>query len=170
MVDPYQPPSGLGEAEPGAQLSTGHYEFDDRENQVIVKAARYTRLWGIIALVVGGFVLVSAIAGAAFPFIFADDLDDASVAFVFAAVVLAVSAPFVIVNLITGWYFLNSGRSLYEVVDTAGNDVELLMYGLDQMAKAFRIEAIVIIIGVVVSISLQIVPYFISAVGSAVEG
>jgi hypothetical protein len=50
---------------------------------------------------------------------------------------------------VIGGLYIASGSALRGVVDTEGNDVTLMMSGLNRLANAFRIEAIVTVIALI---------------------
>ncbi len=137
--DPYQTPGAdLGAG--GAALSDGHYEFTEDENLTIGKTASRTTFWGVVSIITG---ILSAI-GIIVLFLMFDRIKGELGVDIPNVVVLAL-APLAFVNLIIGWLYLGCGKAMKAVVETEGNDVELMMNGLDKMAGAFKIEAIVTI-------------------------
>ena len=156
--NPYgMPGADLGAG--GARLSDGHYEFSEAENAIVQKAAGRTTVWGVIAIVIGVLVLL-ALAGALLAVAaFGNeirgeiDMDPTTL----SAIVAAIFGPLAFVNLAIGWYYINAGRSLRAVVETQGNDVALMMSGLDAMATAFKIEAIVTVVAFCAGVLVNIV-------------
>jgi xanthine/uracil permease len=133
---PGQPAPGAG----AAQLSTGSYEFTDAENVSIERAATSSTIWAVCAMV--GAVLLGTLACTQF---FLDNVRGA---------ILVV--PLFLVCAVAGWLYLDTGRALKAVVNTEGNDVELLMRALERMARAFRLEVIVTGIAVVIFVGLAV--------------
>lgn len=131
------PPGG---APPGG-LSTGQYEFNDDENVTIERAGASSSIWAACAIV--GAVLLGTLAGLQL------SLDN-----VRGAVLVL---PLFLVCAVAGWLYFGTGKALKAVVDTEGNDVELLMQALDRLGTAFRNEVIVTILAVVVFVVLSFV-------------
>jgi hypothetical protein len=126
--------------------SPGEYEFDELENRTIARTAKLAKVWGIFALLIGALLLIAIVVAMAFAREIAWEMnaDEGLVLGVIASL-----SPLAIVNLIIGGLYIASGSSLRGVVDTAGNDVTLMMNGLNRLANAFRIEAIVTAIALV---------------------
>jgi len=150
--NPYQAP-GVYDAGPLGQPGVGpsQYEFDAAENRVIARTAKLARLWGVLALVVGALLLaaigaVIAVAGEIASEVGTDRWTVVGIA--------AGLAPLVLVDLVIGGLYIAAGGSLKAVVDTAGSDVPHLMAGVNRLANAFRIEAIVTAIALVGGIIL----------------
>jgi len=143
--NPYQPP--VADAPPAAEpsLSDGQYEFGHYENAAIDKVAGRARIWGMISLITGVLCLIGAIGvalfGAKMP---------AEVSKILLPIALAVLLPMGIVYLVRGKLYMDSGAELKQVVATQGNDVELMMRGINKMAGAFRIETIMTVVALVV--------------------
>jgi hypothetical protein len=134
-TSPYPPPG-----------SSGQYEFSAAENQTIAKTASLAKVWGVFALIIGALLLIATGVGLAFTVDIAWDMgvEEAVVTGVIAAML-----PLAIVNLVIGGLYIASGSSLRKVVDTAGNDVTLMLNGLNRLANAFMIEAIVSVIALI---------------------
>lgn len=145
--NPYQPP-GTIEAGPAGHPGVGQsqYEFDEVENYTIARAAKFAKVWGIFALIIGALLLI-AIIGA---LVMSRDIAwEMGVDPTMVMGIIAGLSPLAIVNLIIGGLYIASGSALRAVVDTAGNDVPLMMSGLNRLGNAFRIEAIVTIVALV---------------------
>lgn len=170
MSNPYQPPGAdLGVPMSGDRLSDGSYEFNEYENTIIARAAKFSKAWGIIAVILGVVLLIMMIFGVAGSLLLAGDLDDAAATFMLPVVAIGALGPIAFVNLITGWYYLASGRAFQDVVDTRGNDVAHLMTALSKVAGAFKIEVIILIIAFALGILLQagqiLIPIFTEQAG-----
>lgn len=143
--NPYQPPradpAGPGEA----ILSTGRYEFGDMENVSIDKTGRRSYIWGVISIIIGVLAILGGVAAIAFVGELSGELG-----FLTPGVILAVLVPTAVVNFATGFLYVSAGKAFRAVVETEGNDVELLMTGLNKMAGAFRIEFVLSIVGFVI--------------------
>lgn len=140
-----------GMATPGGQaLSTGTYEFGPADDAIIRKAGSRARIWGIISLVGGvltlggGVVLIALAAGLPAPFN------------TIGPGIGAGLLPLAIANLVGAFFYFQSGQSLEAVVNTQGNDIEHMMQGLNKLAKAFMIEAILTIIAIVAGLGLGV--------------
>ena len=135
-------PGVPGGAPPGGGgLSTGQYEFNHDENVTIERAGTSSSIWATCAIV--GAVLLGTLAGLQL------SLDN-----VRGAVLVL---PLFLVCAVAGWLYFGTGKALKAVVDTEGNDVELLMRALDRLGTAFRNEVIVTILAVVLFIVLSLV-------------
>lgn len=156
--------------DPGGKLSDGRYEFNPLENMVIARAARLTRAWGIIAVVIGVLLAIMVIVGAALVLVFTSEVDDPTVGVLLPIVLIVALGPVALVNVITGWYYMASGRSLQEVVDTEGNDVAHLMSALDRVAGAFRIEVIFLVIAFALGVILQVASFVLNLANTAQGG
>jgi hypothetical protein len=120
---------------------------------------------------VGGILVGLMIAaGVAATLVFASELPDATSAVIHPLVIVALLGPFAAVNVITGRYYIASGRSLQDVVETSGNDVAHLMTALDTVAGAFRLEVIFIVVAFALGILLQIALIMLSFITSAAGG
>ncbi|MBW2526548.1 MAG: hypothetical protein JRI23_20370 [Deltaproteobacteria bacterium] len=150
MVNPYQaPPPQQAAFGAAAAPGGGHYEFNEAENAVIGKTATRAMLWGGVALAGGALMLLFVIGLSIFLVVQTKSA---------APLVMVVAAlPPVLIYLAIGWFYLGAGRSLKEVVATAGSDVPHLMNALSRMSTAFKIEVIVVIIAVVLVIILMII-------------
>lgn len=141
--NPYSAPVAPGMA---GQLATGQYEFSPVEEQQIKQTGTRARLWGFISIALGvlicAFSLIVLAAGVTIP---------GPGAVLIGGVALAL-APMGLVYLGIGYFYITAGGRLAAVADTQGNDVEHLMQGLDKLANAFRIEAILTIAAFVLGI------------------
>lgn len=139
--NPYGAPQGnMGAPAPtGGQLSTGRHEFGAVEDQAMRQAGKRTRMWGVVSLVLGALTVLGAIIisvlGVALPGPMAGGM--------VAGAVLGTSG---LIQLSTGYFYVQSGSRIESVADTQGNDVEHLMQGLDKLGNAMRIESIVTIV------------------------
>src|SRR5262245_34790185 len=127
--NPYAPP--VADAVAGAALSEGEYEFSEMENAVIKKAGERTRTWGIIPIATGVLALLAAVivVGVGLPRF------PGGLGALVGPAILAVVLPYGVVYLVMGKLYVDSGNALIDVVRTEGNDVELLMRGVDKMAS-----------------------------------
>jgi len=113
------------------EAHAAHYEFDSRQNGILQKAATWTSLFAWIMMIsaaimaVGG--LLSGEAGSI-------------VALIGAAIYFTI-----------GLTFRDAASAMTAVVETAGNDMEHLMTALDKLGSAFKVMAIVFLIGVFAS-------------------
>ena len=129
-------PPGLG-----AMPTGGGYEFDMMQNQKIGKCASRAKTWGVLSIVFGGLMLLGGIG-----ILIAVPSGQ-------AVLMAAVLVPIAAVYLGAGFFYISSGGALQQVVDTQGNDVALLLQGLNKMANAFFVEiglTVIAILAVVV--------------------
>jgi hypothetical protein len=168
MVNPYQPPGAELEAQ--AQVAAGAYEFGEVENLNIARAAEFSRIWGVMALVIGVLMLLMMLGGIFFTVAMASEMDDLAAAVVLIIVVAVMTAPLAFVFLATGGHYISSGRALREVVETSGNDVGLLMNALETLARAFRVEMIVIIAVSSAMVLLNVAAVFADAIFPSAGG
>ncbi len=131
----------------GAPLSQGVHEFSGEDNTTIERTATSASIWAVCAMIGAALILTLAIVQ-----FWRDNLRGA---------ILVV--PLLLVCAVAGWIYLDAGRSMKQVVETEGNDVELLMRALDRMARAFRIEVIVIGVSVLVFAILVVLTRFLPA-------
>ena len=163
--NPYQAPSAeLG----SATLSSGTYEFSDLENNVIGRTASRTKIWGVISLITGvfsaaGLAVLIALWGTIESVLAQSSQVPMNTSVMFGAIAMLI--PLSLVHLVIGVYYLGSGGALSAVVQTEGNDVELLMRGLNKLANAFRAEVIVTIISAVIGV-VMFIANFIAAAAS----
>ncbi len=168
MANPYQPPGAdLGVPMSGDALSDGRYEFSEYENTIIARTAKFSRAWGIIAVILGVLLTIMMLLGAVGSVAMSGEMDDAAAAILLPIMAVVMLGPIAFVNLITGWYYLSSGRAFQEVVETEGNDVEHLMAALNKVAGAFKIEVIILIIAFLSGIVLQIASFVLDAMTQA---
>ena len=119
----------------------GGYEFDMMQNQKIGKCASRAKTWGVLSIVFGGLMLLGGIG-----ILIAVPSGQ-------AVLMAAVLVPIAAVYLGAGFFYISSGGALQQVVDTQGNDVALLLQGLNKMANAFFVEiglTVIAILAVVV--------------------
>ncbi len=157
-----QPTAGYGPAPAAYGGAPTAYEFNEYENLTIGEVARYSRIWGIISLVSGILilllgVLIAAMGGAIAA---ATAKSGGSNALSSSAAVAALGialAPTGIVNIIGGVFYMRSGTALRTVVDTQGNDIQLLTEAVRTLTLAFKIEAIAMAVGFVVGFGIGLV-------------
>ena len=146
MANPYEPPADPFPGAPAA-LSTGEYEFNDQENQIIDKAGRRARLWGIFSFVIGGLSMVAALAFLAMSGTFVA-LGGSQFGTLIGALVGG-AAVFMLVNgivyAVMGKLYVDAGAALRDVVVSEGSDVAHMMRSLGKLGTAFQIEAILTI-------------------------
>jgi hypothetical protein len=141
------------------------YEFNELENTTIAGTARYARLWGIISLVSGILLLLMGITLIAMASLF--DLSSAGTAsssggVLTAAAIIGVGIailPSALVNIIGGIFYIGTGNALRAVVDTQGNDIELLMSATRSLSRALMIEGIATIVGFLIGLAITVVNY-----------
>lgn len=139
------------------------YEFNAGENFTIDNVAKYARLWGIVSLISGVLTLVMGIfvavaAGAIAASSHASSSSNPIMSNPAALGALGVAlVPSAIVSIIGGLFYLKSGAALRSVVDTQGDDVNLLMNAVRSLSTAFKIEAIAMAIGFVVGLVIGVV-------------
>ena len=145
--NPYQAPGTIDAGPiPATGVGPSGYEFDEDENRVIAKTAKLARLWGVFALIVGALLIVALCIGIAVAGQLAGALG------IDPRIVLGVAGgllPLVIVDLVVGGIYIAAGGALRAIVDTTGGDVPHLMNGVNRLANAFRIEAIVTVVALV---------------------
>lgn len=137
-----------------------NYEFNEIENRTIASAARWAKLWGVISLVSGILLLILgilmvAVVGA----MMAASAASGSSGALKPGMIVAIGAgliPSSLVSIIGGIFYLSSGSSLRRVVDTQGNDVQLLMNAMRSLSRAFMIEAIAMMVGFVAGFGIGI--------------
>ncbi len=157
LNNPYQAPVASPLAGGGGGGTAGIYEFDVIQNATIEKAAKRTRLWGIVSLVFGTIGLVLSIAFGFWTFTSGLMADLGQQGAVITAAIFGFLAPMALVYAVVGKLYIDSGNALEAVVTSSGNDVLHLMRALDKMANAFRLEVIMSAIGFVLGLVLGVV-------------
>ena len=146
--NPYQAPlphQGPAPQPLNALPEGGVYEFDMVQNIKIAKCASRARTWGVISVILGILILLGLVALVA--------LVPSTEAGGMKGVVLWGSmAPLVFVYLGAGVMYFSAGGALRQVVDTQGNDIGLLLSGLNKMSIAFMIEAVLTVLLVIAGI------------------
>lgn len=127
------PSAGAG---PAGAAPTGKYEFTSSENVTVGRTAKWARIWGWIAIVMGA--LMALLGVLALP----------------AGIVNVIVGG---IYIFVGMYFKGAGDSLQSVVDTAGNDVSHLMTALEKLGSAFKITVILMIVGIVLGVLAALV-------------
>lgn len=139
------------------------YEFNPGENLTIAEVARYARIWGIISLISGILVFILgigvAVMGGAIAAATAGRSGSSNALSSSAAVAALGIAlvPTAIVSIIGGIFYMRSGAALRSVVDTEGNDINLLTDAVRSLTLAFKIEAIAMAVGFVIGLGIGIV-------------
>ena len=144
--NPYRAPTA-GLAASG--LSTGHYEFEEFENATLERTGKRARTWGIICILIG----ILAVGGMALARTVLDEMG-IKLPPNLETGIYAVLIPIVLVELVSGWLYIAAGSALLDVVQTSGNDIELLMTGLHKMSNAFAIEVVMKIVGFIAGAGL----------------
>lgn len=124
----------------------GAYEFDMMQNQKIDKCASRARTWGLISVILGTLVVFGLIA-------FVTMVPTSTGGGPDAVVVWGTMAPMVLVYLGAGAMYFSAGGALRQVVRTQGNDIALLLSGLNKMSIAFAIEAVLTVVLVLVGVA-----------------
>jgi hypothetical protein len=110
------------------ESSGGHYEFTPAQNEVLATASRWVGLFAWIMILSAVIMTLGGILGA----------DETSIgAYIAAAVYVTI-----------GINFRGSAAAMKKVVSTEGNDISHLMTGIDDLASAFQVMGILILIGV----------------------
>ncbi len=113
-----------------------HYEFSADQNVVLEKTALWIRLFAWIMMVSAALMalggLLSGEAG--------------------SIVVLVLAAVYFMIGLT----FRDASVSMNSVVDTQGNDIEHLMVALDKLGSALKTMAILVLIGVAISVAATV--------------
>lgn len=158
----YGGPPQYGAQGGGAPPGPG-YEFNEVENMTISSVAKFARMWGVISLISGILVLIMGVVVT----IMAGAVAAASVASNSSGNPLANSAvlgalgvaliPTSLVSIIGGIFYMKSGGALRSVVDTQGNDINLLTEAVRSLGVAFKIEAIAMAISFVLGLVLGVV-------------
>jgi hypothetical protein len=130
------------------------YEFNEAENATIAGTARYARRWGVISIVVGVIVLAAGVVLAAMAAALDTSLGGKGVMLGAVGVALV---PTSLVYFVGGIFYLRSGRSLLDVVETQGNDIPLLMGAVKSLSRAFMIEAIASAVAFVAGFAIGLV-------------
>lgn len=150
--NPYAPPSQgaayppLGAPGQGTHLNTEGYEFDDIENVLIGKTAKRVKIWGIISYVIGILGVLGVVVVLFVPMEMRVKL-----------LVLAGATPLLITHLAIAHFYVTSGNALQRVVDTQGDDVQHLLEGIQKLTLAFKIEAIVMAVSMMLGFIVGIV-------------
>lgn len=166
-----QPMPGYGYGGPpppqqqyGGAPAAPTYEFNSVENLTIESVAKYARLWGIVSLISGVLTLVMgivvAVAAGAVAAASAASHSSANPIMSNPAALGAIGValvPSAIVSIIGGVFYLKSGAALRSVVDTQGDDINLLTNAVRSLSTAFKIEAIAMAVGFVVGLIIGVV-------------
>ena len=113
------------------EAHAGHYEFDSEQNGILRKAATWTSLFAWIMMVSAAIMAVGGLlSGEA------------------GSIVALIGAG---IYFTIGLTFRDAATSMTAVVETAGNDMNHLMAALDKLGSAFKVMAIVFLVGVLAS-------------------
>ena len=110
------------------ESSAAQYEFTTPQNEVLAKAARWITLFAWTMILSG---LIMALGGVL-------SADEGSIGALIAAAVY----------FLIGMNFRSSAAAMNEVVKTEGNDIDHLVTAVDELADAFQIMGILILVGV----------------------
>ena len=126
-------------AEHEGQLTSQNYayEFTEREDVVIRRTGKRSRLWGFMAII-WGFVMLATGAMAVVWL-------EAGPGAVAVGAIYAISA---IIPLLIGLNFLRAGRSFIGVAETTGHDIPHLMRALENLGSALQIQIIMAVLGI----------------------
>lgn len=117
--------------------SAAQYEFTASQNEVLAKAARWITLFGWTMILSALIMTVGGVMSA----------DEGRISALIAAAVY----------FIVGVSFRKSASSMREVVKTEGNDIEHLVAAVDNLADAFQVMGVLILVGVtMVAVSMVI--------------
>lgn len=114
-------------------MSFEQYEFNDTQNEIIGSLAKMMKMVGIFLLIIG---IISLLSG------FYNWEDN----FMFIVEGL-------IVGVIGFWTF-RAAKSFTAIVDTEGNDIVNLMDALVVLSKLFRLQLLLLILGLALAIVL----------------
>lgn len=157
MANPYQPP--VAQSWAGAAVSSGSYEFSGTENEIIDKAGKRARLWGVFSFIIGGLSIVGAVVflvasgslvslgGPQFGSLIATLVGGATVLLLLNGIVYAVM----------GKLYIDAGASLLSVVISEGNDVEHMLQSLKKLGLAFQVEGIMTLLAFVVGLAAGVI-------------
>lgn len=110
---------------------SGHYEFSLEQNHILRKTATWTSIFAWIMMVSSGIMALGGLLTG----------EASSIGALIAAAIY----------FTIGLTFRGAATSMSAVVQTAGNDIEHLMSALDKLGSAFKVMAIVFLVGVVLS-------------------
>jgi hypothetical protein len=128
---------------------SGTHEFDEQQNAKIQKLSRRSRLWGTLAVAGGGIGLLGVLG--ALVFLSAIELPPPFPPRL-VGVVFVGFIPLLLVQMLAGVLFMRAGDRFRLVVETQGDDVALVMGALEYLGRAFRIESIVAVVGVLIAV------------------
>lgn len=121
---------------PGANPLRG-YEFGPREDAVIGRTARWVTWWGWIAIAAGILMIVGGLMS----------LHTGGVA------QLIMGGVYILI----GVFFRAAGKALGRVVETSGDDVAHLMEALGSLTSAFKVQVILVVVGVVLALATAVI-------------
>ncbi len=158
MANPYAPPTETVGTGTGWAGTSDDYEFDITEEQIIAKAGRRARLWGIISIVIGALYLVGAaallIGSSMLVSMLGPRLGMAGGAIIGGAMIVVLLGG--VVFVIVGKLYIDAGAALERVVTSSGRDIEHAMDALRGLGTAFQVEALmtaaVMVVGLVLGL------------------
>ena len=146
IQNPYDPSGGA--ADDG-------YEFDGVENVTVAKLGKAVKIWGFVAFVAAALCVLGAIFAMMMTAALVAVLSKLGVAVAagtFASLMVFVLLGMGLVYAVTGWFYIRAGNSLRSIVDTSGVDVPHLLQSLKSLSRAFQIEVVVTLVGLVLAI------------------
>ena len=108
--------------------SASDYEFTPAQNEVLAKASRWITLFAWTMILSAVIMTVGGVLSE----------DEGAISALIAAAVY----------FIIGVNFRSSARSMSEVVQTEGNDIDHLVTAVDDLGDAFQIMGVLILVGV----------------------
>lgn len=150
--NPYQAPSAAPAGAPGGGLSTGTYEFNEIENLAIAKMGSRAWLWGLFSVFIG----VLGVIAIAILFFMRGDLAGSGIEPQYITIGIVALLPVAISHLVMAFNYMGAGSALKQVVNTQGNDIELLMASLRKLGTAFLVEFAIGVVALVVGFSAGI--------------
>jgi hypothetical protein len=142
--------------------SAAGYEFTELENRTIRSTAAYARWWGIISLVIGILIAMTAVVligllGMVGVSSVGANLNLPASKLAVAGAAVAAIGPLGVVYIVCGVLYLRSGAAMQQVVDTEGQDMPLMMASLRALSRAFWVEAVASLVALVGGFVLGVV-------------
>ncbi len=147
--NPYQAPSAAPTGAPGGGLSTGTYEFNEIENLAIAKMGSRAWWWGLFSVFIG----IIGVAVIAVLFFMRGELSGSGIEPQYITLGIVALLPVAISHLVMAFNYMGAGSSLKQVVNTQGNDIELLMVSLRKLGTAFLVEFAIGVVALVIGAS-----------------
>lgn len=147
--NPYQAPSAAPAGAPGGGLSTGTYEFNEIENLTIRKMGSRAWWWGLFSVIIGvcGVIVIAIL------FAVRGDLAETGIEPQYITLGIVALLPVAVSHLVMAFNYMGAGSALKQVVNTEGNDIELLMASLRKLGTAFMVEFAIGAVSMVVGFS-----------------